>query len=205
MRAILCAGAVLPALATPAMAQLPQSVVDACWTSATPAEARIGYCTRVIASGELEANDMAGAFTARGNAYTALKQYDRAITDFDQAIKLAPNEASHYNNRCFTRAIWGEHLDQALKDCNTAIRLAPTDRRLDSRGLAHLKAGRHAAAEQDYTAAIALKADYAHAFFGRGIARLRQGKTAAGNADLAAARKLDAGLDAKYAGYGIKP
>jgi len=307
MRAIAFTGAVLLACLTPALAQLPQSTIDACWTAATPAEARIGYCTRVIASGELEANDMAGAFIARGNAHSSLKQYDRAIADYDQAIalnpglavaysnrglayadkqqydraiadydqaiavnpdytrayygrgrahadkrqfdraiadfdqaikldpryaaayhqrglaltmtrqyeraradynlaiELEPDNARRYNGRCWGLAIAGKALDQALADCNTAIRLAPNTREyLDSRGLVHFKAGRLSAAEQDYSAAIALKADYAHSLFGRGVARLRQGNTA-GNADLAAARKLDGKIDATYAAFGIKP
>ena len=99
MRAIAFAGAALLALATPAVAQLPQSVIDACWSADTPEEARVGYCTRVIGSGELAPKDLAGAYFKRGVAYHSLKQYDRAIDDYSQAIRLDPNYAFAYNNR----------------------------------------------------------------------------------------------------------
>jgi tetratricopeptide (TPR) repeat protein len=34
-------------------------------------------------------------------AYNTLKQFDRAIADFDQAIRIDPNDAAAYNRRGF--------------------------------------------------------------------------------------------------------
>jgi hypothetical protein len=45
-----------------------------------------------------------------------------AINDYDQAIKLQPQNPSSWNSRCWLRALAGQ-LDQALKDCDESLRL----------------------------------------------------------------------------------
>ena len=39
--------------------------------------------------------DYAGAYFLRGNAYNAKEDYDHAIADYTQAIKLDPDNASY--------------------------------------------------------------------------------------------------------------
>jgi Tfp pilus assembly protein PilF len=39
------------------------------------------------------------AFKKRGVTYTKLKQFEKAVQDFDQAIKLNPKHANAFNNR----------------------------------------------------------------------------------------------------------
>jgi tetratricopeptide (TPR) repeat protein len=60
----------------------------------------------------------------RGNAWTYKQEYDRAIADYNQAIRLDPNYALAYNNR---GNVWNEkkEYDRAIADCNQAIRLDP--------------------------------------------------------------------------------
>ena len=41
----------------------------------------------------------AKAYNNRGLGYAELKQYERAIGDYDEAIRLDPKEARAYNNR----------------------------------------------------------------------------------------------------------
>jgi tetratricopeptide (TPR) repeat protein len=53
---------------------------------------RISGCTTVIQSGRENPKGLANAFNSRGNAYWAKKEYDPAIADYDQAIKLNPTE-----------------------------------------------------------------------------------------------------------------
>src|SRR5215469_15742736 len=81
----------------------------------------IDACTAIIDSGQEGKEELAAAFADRGYAYRNKRDYDRAIQDLDQAIKLDPNNAlaftnrgeAYRNKRDYDRAI--EDLDQAIK------------------------------------------------------------------------------------------
>ena len=65
------------------------------------------------------------AYTNRGWAYDALGQLQRAIEDYDEAIRLKPEKASlAYANRGLAYANLGQ-LQRAIKDFDEAIRLDP--------------------------------------------------------------------------------
>ena len=53
----------------------------------------IDHCTAAIQSGELSDQELAAAFHNRGLAYYHKKEYDRAIEDYDHAIRLNPNDS----------------------------------------------------------------------------------------------------------------
>ena len=60
----------------------------------------------------------------RGNAYSSKNEFDKAIADFTDAIRLKPKNAVCYYNRAYTRLIQ-DKPDKALPDLNEAIRLEP--------------------------------------------------------------------------------
>jgi formylglycine-generating enzyme required for sulfatase activity/regulator of sirC expression with transglutaminase-like and TPR domain len=145
------------------------------------------------------------AFIFRGNVYSAQHNYARAISDLDEAIRLNPRSAVAFNNRCWTRAVWGRQLDQALADCNLSLSMHNSPATIDSRGLVHLRRGEFEEAIVDYDTAVRGDANSVSSLYGRGVARLRLGLTAEGQADIAAARARDANIVAEFAGYGISP
>jgi tetratricopeptide (TPR) repeat protein len=59
----------------------------------------IKACTEVIAIKDVIRGQPAVAFENRGVSYSELGEYDDAIRDLSQAIKLMPDEASFYYNR----------------------------------------------------------------------------------------------------------
>src|SRR5262245_6466774 len=74
---------------------------DACARqSAAPPEheARIAACSRVIAASRSQGTRAAAAYHNRGVAYAALGQHERAIQDYDQAIRLNPRNAVAFND-----------------------------------------------------------------------------------------------------------
>jgi tetratricopeptide (TPR) repeat protein len=59
----------------------------------------LGACTSLIESKKLDGEDLAKVFAIRGNAYRNMSQFVQAIQDYDQAIKLNPDDAETFYNR----------------------------------------------------------------------------------------------------------
>ena len=101
----------------------------------------------------------------RGRVYPVKGDTDRAIADYDEAIRLDPGLPFRVEQPRHRLPGKGEH-DRAIADYNEAIRLDPKFAiALDNRGTLFAKKDYdHAIA--DYTEAIRLKPDYAAALFG---------------------------------------
>jgi lipoprotein NlpI len=59
----------------------------------------IAACSRLIASGRFSARNLGTLYFNRGIAYKHKGQYDRAIQDYDQAIRLNPRQAEAFSSR----------------------------------------------------------------------------------------------------------
>ena len=68
----------------------------------------IAACTRAINSGSLQGTALAGAYNNRGVEYNGKDQHDRAIQDYDQAIRLYPNFAYAYCARGLAKRNQGD-------------------------------------------------------------------------------------------------
>jgi lipoprotein NlpI len=127
-------------------------------------------CTNVINSGKWAGDKLARAYNGRGIAYDMKENYDKAIADYDEAIKLDPKDAHGYSNRCFTYNSKNE-IDLALSDCDQAIKLDPKlARAYNNRGVVFYHKQDYDRAIADYSQAIQLDANYAPSFDKRGIA-----------------------------------
>lgn len=97
------------------------------------------------------------------------------------------------------RALANRELQEALADCNEALRLRPNDAAtFDSRGLTYLRLGQLDNAIADYDAALALNPKAAVSFCGRGLAKLKKGDTVGGNTDIANAKTIQSDIAAAY-------
>ena len=127
-------------------------------------EAAVDAFTRAILAGDLPPEALAITFNNRGVAYSELGDFDRAISDCNQALGLAPGDATAIRNLRIA------HLRRAA----AAARL-----------------GDRAAAQADYDRAIELDPTHPLAYLRRGQLALERGDRAAAIADLTRARDLD--------------
>jgi len=186
-----------------ALAQTPQERGWCEGEDAVTVDQRIDGCSAVIKAARDKGDKLAEAFNNRGVAYRLKGDYDRAIADYNQAIKLKADFAPAFDNRCWARAVVGI-LKQALADCNQALRLMPNNAAtLDSRAFIFLKMTHFDAAVSDYDAALRIDPKLAFALYGRGLARLKNGDPS-GEADIAAAKALQADIAEEYARYGMQ-
>jgi tetratricopeptide (TPR) repeat protein len=164
---------------------------------------------------DLDAADHAAAKQAEmrlelGGLYQRVGNYPAAIAQYDDWINSHHGDDIQMprarNARCWARALTGQGLDQALEDCNFAVRKDPKVAAFfDSRGLVYLRQGKYDKAVADYDAALALDAKLAWAFYGRGLAKQHQGQGAAAQADIAAATALAPKIAEEAASRGIVP
>jgi tetratricopeptide (TPR) repeat protein len=96
------------------------------------------------------------AYNNHGLAYAAKGEYDRAIADYNEAIRLDQKYVFTYNNRGLTYKAKGD-LDRAIADYSEAIRLDPKyASAYYDRGNAYGAMGSIDAAVADYDEAVRL-------------------------------------------------
>ena len=119
---------------------------------------------------EQRAPQTAGTFLDRGILFLDRKDYDIAIADFTEALKLAPDmEAAYfYRGNAYRQK---DDPDRAVADYNQAIRLDPNAANAyNNRGIAYRQKGDLDRAISDYAQAIRLNPDDASAYYNRGNA-----------------------------------
>ena len=115
----------------------------------------------------------ASGYSSRASMWNAKGDYDRALPDYDEAIRLEPS-STHYTHRCWGRARAGRDLPQALADCDQALRLNPNDASIiGTQAFVYLRLNRLDDAIASYDAALKLNSKIAFWFYGRGLAKLR--------------------------------
>jgi tetratricopeptide (TPR) repeat protein len=108
--------------------------------------------------------DSAEAFEKKGSEYLHNRDYDSAIQQFNQALKLKPSLAGAFYGR--GTAYWhkGEY-DRAIEDYDQALRLNPGyANAFYGRGLAYAKKNHYDHAIQDYSQALKLNPSLAQLF-----------------------------------------
>jgi tetratricopeptide (TPR) repeat protein len=83
----------------------------------------VANCTTLIQSRRESQHNKAGAYNNRGNAYNEKGDTDRAIADFNDAIRLDPQNTNAYINRGYLYYRKGD-IDRAMRSHATAIVVA---------------------------------------------------------------------------------
>jgi tetratricopeptide (TPR) repeat protein len=124
-------------------------------------------------------------------AYLKRGEDARALEDFNESLRLAPNDAVAHYHRGLVAWQRGQ-IEQALRDYDDAIRLDPRlAATYGARGDVYRVRGDAARALQDYDHALRLNPGDQNAHVGRGLIRFDQGQFAEAIPDLARAVELD--------------
>jgi len=156
---------------------------------------RVEACARALAASDLSKRQQLDLLSARAGALDELGDYGRAITDYDSAIVLAPDDPVLHLNRGVAKIHDGRPAD-AITDYDAAIRLKP-DWHLPyfDRAVALSDLGQRAAALKDYERAIQRKPDDAWIYVGQGDVLAASGDAARALASYDKALTLRPDLD----------
>jgi tetratricopeptide (TPR) repeat protein len=116
---------------------------------------------------------LSNAYMTRGNGYAGKGDWDRALRDYDEAVKIQPINYDALTNRGNAYARKGQR-DKSTQDYNEAIRLNPKlFQAYCNRALNFLNAGDPERALADLNESIRLNPKFAEAYSRRSVVLLR--------------------------------
>jgi Tfp pilus assembly protein PilF len=169
-------------------------------------DAAIDACSRAIQSKRYIGHALARLYLSRGVERRSKEDYDLALADFAEALKVDKKYADAFFNRCSIYNFKKEY-DLAIAECSQAIKLGPAadatvagggerlgkDRAISDyyaeRGFAYFRKDDYIHATVDLDNAIRLNPDNGRALKTRGLAYEARGDSRA-EADLTAAKLL---------------
>jgi lipoprotein NlpI len=189
---IACSLAAALLLVAPAAAQTqPANDAERCVKISGNPDLAIQQCTRAIESGRYSGEILAKLHHSRGTEWAAKGVHDRAIADYDAALRLNPRYGDAFHSRGNAWSSKGDP-DRAIADFDAAIALNPTDAFAhSSRAFERTAKGEYARAITDYDAALRLNPKSPSAYFARGRAQLYAGNYPRAIADLEEAFKSE--------------
>ena len=116
----------------------------------------------------VSALDRSVVYYYRALAYSFKGNYKDALSDLDQAIKLAPKYIQAYLFRGMLLYLNGDH-DRAIADLDHAVRTSPDHLTYTTRGLYFYFNIDYQHAIADFDQSIKLKPDFADAYYWRGL------------------------------------
>lgn len=119
MRQLRHAFALMVVIAAPGVA----AAGDVSCASGDP-DARIAACTTVIDAPGTPPAERAEAYFRRALSWSQFNQYERAIRDYDNALRITPEDAAALNNRAYSWLKLGSP-SQALPDVEQALKIVP--------------------------------------------------------------------------------
>ncbi|MCW5678795.1 MAG: tetratricopeptide repeat protein [Xanthobacteraceae bacterium] len=169
-------GISLLAFTVPASAQTANDCYQA--TLKTDDQAIIRICTQALDRGGLSNEDRSITTSNRGLGYLRIKEYDKAIIDFSEALLINPKNPYSFN---FRGECWREkgNFERALADFESALNVNPDfTGAFYNRGLTYERQGKIEDARSEYNKGLQTKGDTALDKWAR--ARIQERLTALG-------------------------
>ena len=195
MRVLTCLTAALLGVAA-ISAQPPAAFAEAdqswqtCIGVTAPPDDKVAACSAVIDAKRETGSKLAAAYCFRGHGLTEKRQYDAALADLNESIRLDPFSACALTNRGRVYA-FKRDLDRAIADYDEAISINPAFAlAYNNRGDAWVNKGDLDRAIADFSAAIEHNPSLATAYGNRGYAYHRKRDMARAVADYTMEIKL---------------
>ncbi len=165
-------------------------------------EARVAACTAIIEA-KTKPNELAGAYRSRAEIRRRAGEFDQAILDANEAIRLDASNAPAFDTR--GNAFLGNgRYDSAIEDYNEAVRLDPNfAQAFSDRGVAFYLKGQNERAIEDYDEAIRLDGEKAQFYANRGAALGKLGQNDKALADETKAIVLDPSVPEYFDNRGL--
>ncbi|MDR0707369.1 MAG: tetratricopeptide repeat protein [Treponema sp.] len=145
----------------------------------------------------------AKSYVESGLAYHNKGDYDRAIADYTQAIRIDPKYALAYHNRGVAYEV-KKDFDRAMSDYNQVILLDPNyAKAYHGRGVAYRTKGDYDRAIADFTQAIRIDPNFVSAYINRGLAYRNKGDYDRAIADYTQAIRIDPKYVSAYHNRGV--
>ena len=177
-----------------------QSAADLC--SRGNVDEIIAACSAAIKQNPKGPN-VSIAYHNRGSAWIDKGEYDKAIADFDEAIRLNPKLAPSYGSRGMAWGMKGNY-DKAMADWSEAIRLNPKDATAyRNRGTGWNHKGDYDKAIADWNESIRLNPNDSMNYSNRGSAWTAKGDYDKAMTDLNEAIRLDPKNAIAYSNRGL--
>jgi len=157
------------------------NVLEICKSDSNDINA-VAACSRFIAKGGSNNEDLYSAYYERGMKRRYNRQFDPAIDDFSKAIALTPNNLWAYVARGHAYA-YKKDFARAFADQETAIRKQPNEVTYTGRAVDLIEAGEYDRAVADLNEALRINAKYFYGYFWRGEAYLKKGDFGKAEAD----------------------
>jgi TonB family protein len=140
-----------------------------CSDQKVEADARIEACTKLLELNDQNSPGKSRVLASRGRAYFQKNDFDRALSDYNDAVKSDPDNADAFLYRA--GAHWKKFEDgKAFGDLSEAIRLDPTPERLEARAWRYIAVSQPDLAIADLTRAVASNPRSSEAYLDRGRA-----------------------------------
>jgi lipoprotein NlpI len=135
----------------------------------------IAACSRLAATGSLKAAERAAVHVNRGTAYLRKGDSDRALRDFDAALKIDPGDVVALNRRGEAHSAKAD-FTRALADYSEAVRLNPRyPLAFRNRARLYFYRGDFAAAAEDFRFAEQADPGNGYSLLWRYVAEARSG------------------------------
>jgi len=156
-------------------------------------------CNRIVGDPSETSESRGAAFNGRGMIYYQRGDADRAMADFDAAIRLNPRDAMAFNNRGSVHKM-NRDAQRAIADYSEAIRLDRTNAMaFRNRGVLYAGIDDKNRALADFNEAVWLDPKNVYGLLWRGVVHASMGNKDLAEADWDEATRLDPqGADAFF-------